>query len=185
MLFGFTKVLLGFVRFSYYVVCKVLVSFYMFSYSCKSREGGPPLWFITVYQGPLQPVKWPIALCEAVRRLMNNFKVDGLTRALTRQLYILYFLVFSLGFIGFLSFSQFCLGFPINPGISYQPFLGATRGAKCPIWTEPGRLPHESLCWPTTPYQAIRKPDRVLNDQCGTVDGRKNSTLIRPFKGIK
>ena len=39
---------------------------------------------------------------EAVRRLMNTFKVDGLTRALTRQLQIADFLCFSLGFIGFL-----------------------------------------------------------------------------------
>ena len=43
--------------------------------------------------------------CEAVRRLTNNFKVDGLTRALTRQLYILCVLCYSLGFIGFLTFS--------------------------------------------------------------------------------
>ena len=42
---------------------------------------------------------------EAVRRLMNNFKVDGLTRALTRQLYILYVLGVSLGLMCFLSFS--------------------------------------------------------------------------------
>ena len=36
---------------------------------------------------------------EAVRKLMNTFKVDGLTRALTRQLYIPHVLCFSLGYI--------------------------------------------------------------------------------------
>ena len=45
------------------------------------------------------------ALREAVRRLMNIFKVDGLTRVLTRQLLNVYFLSFSHGFLRFLSFS--------------------------------------------------------------------------------
>ena len=57
---------------------------------------------------------------------MNTFKVDGLTRALTRQLDILYVLGFSLGFIGFLSFYQFFLcfllnrEFPIKRGILWE-----------------------------------------------------------------
>ena len=61
---------------------------------------------------------------EAVRKLMNTFKVDGLTRALTRQLYIPYFLCFSFGFIGFLSFCLFFLGCTIKREISYCLFGG-------------------------------------------------------------
>ena len=67
---------------------------------------------------------------DAVRKLMNNFRVDGLSRALTRQLYIPRFLGFSLGLIDFLSFS-FVLIF--NGEFPISPFWGATRGAKCPI----------------------------------------------------
>ena len=40
-------------------------------------------------------------LYGTVRRLMNTYKADGLTRALTRQLWIAYVLNFSLGFVGF------------------------------------------------------------------------------------
>ena len=48
---------------------------------------------------------------EAVRRLMNTLKVDGLTRALTRQLVFALFLSFSLGFISFASLCLFFLCF--------------------------------------------------------------------------
>ena len=57
--------------------------------------------------------------CEAVRRLMNTFKVDGLTRSLTRQLLNEVFISISLGFIGVLSFCCFFIGFVIKSGISY------------------------------------------------------------------
>ena len=43
---------------------------------------------------------------EAVRKLMNTFKVDGLTRALTRQLYIADFLSFSVKDDRNISFNQ-------------------------------------------------------------------------------
>ena len=61
----------------------------------------------------------------ALRQVINNFKVDGLTRARNRQLYILYFLVAS---YSVLAFSQFVLGCPVKQGISYQPFLGTPPG---------------------------------------------------------
>ena len=48
---------------------------------------------------------------EAVRKLMNTFRVDGLTRALTRQLQIADFLSFSFGFISVSSFVYFFLMF--------------------------------------------------------------------------
>ena len=49
----------------------------------------------------------PGCLHEAGRKLMNTFQVDGLTRALTRQLYIRGFLDVSLGFIVFPNFLLF------------------------------------------------------------------------------
>ena len=47
-----------------------------------------PLWdpLLTGGEGYVFVCLDPVCLLEAVRLVMNNFKVDGLTRALTRQL---------------------------------------------------------------------------------------------------
>ena len=69
---------------------------------------------------------------EAVRRLMNTLKVDGLTRALTRQLFFALGPSFSLGFVGIVGFCLFFLGFAIKTRNFLLFLFGATRGANCP-----------------------------------------------------
>ena len=56
---------------------------------------------------------------EALRQLMNKCKVDGLTRALTRQPQNPICVLISLGCMGFYSCSYVFVGFPIETGISY------------------------------------------------------------------
>ena len=91
------------------------------------------------------------AQCGALRQEVNKFKVDGLTRALTRQLYILYFIGCSSGFIVFLNFSLVFLfnrAFPISP-------LGGPPGVRS--------APRAYLLaekWPTPPVS------RVAEIQC-------------------
>ena len=63
---------------------------------------------------------------------MNTLRVDGLTRALTRQLLNVVFISISLGFIGVLGFCLFFLGFAIKRGISYYPFLGPPGVRRAP-----------------------------------------------------
>ena len=52
----------------------------------------------------------------AVRRLMNTLKVDGLTRALTRQLFFVLVLSFSFGFIVVVGCCWFLTRFASSPG---------------------------------------------------------------------
>ena len=64
---------------------------------------------------------------------MNTFKVDGLTRALTRQPLKSYMFVdFPWVVLVFLVFRIFS-GFPIKIHDFLSALFGATRGAKCPI----------------------------------------------------
>ena len=74
----------------------------------------------------------PFVFVCLVRRLMNTLKVDGLTRALTRQLYIADLIGFSIGFIGFLRFSWFCPLFRIKREIFLLAFLGRHPGCEVP-----------------------------------------------------
>ena len=77
---------------------------------------------------------------------MNTFRVDGLTRALARQLQIADFLCFSLGFIGFLSFLGFSLVFLLNREYPISPFWGPP-GVRSAPYERVGPPPRRQLQW--------------------------------------
>ena len=119
---------------------------------------------------------------EALRRLMNTFKVDGLTRALTRQLDILSFLSFSLGFIGFLSFLGFSWVFLLIREFPISPFLGPPGVRSAPL--EYGL---STPCWcrviPPKPskFTSIKVwvYGRQTNRSTQTGQGRKNKVCVQ------
>ena len=95
-----------------------------------------PLWRpgIPAYNEPrLRVWKWYGLTTEAVRKLMNNFKVDGLTRALTRQLYIPHFFVFPLVWFILLAFICFPIVLLSNGEFPISLFEGppGVRSAPC------------------------------------------------------
>ena len=63
---------------------------------------------------------------------MNNFKVDGLIRALTRQLEFVYFQGFSLGFLNFSNFVVCFLSVLVLTGNFQLALLGGHPGCEVP-----------------------------------------------------
>ena len=100
---------------------------------------------------------------------MNNFKVDGITRARTRQLYILCVLGFSLGLLVFLVVLSFSLVFLLNREFPISPFWGPPGVRSAPgDFSEqvPGCLPVASLSFTRgnryTWVWSLERPKRSL-----------------------